>query len=348
MKRVPLPVRLADLEQIEAAYQVAGADQRLAIHDRLAFYALLHPAERVALGRRFPGELSDDPEAPEAPRSLRVAWDFRARELTIATLAYATALLEARQMDLVGEVGADEDVAILALTATGSVVALDRPDASGARRYLYKPGARPGQRGHRGAVTLETAVQLGSRVQLGRRRTTELLVLAAGPALPERDATVARAGSALFSPATDEAFPPDLDEAIRVDLVRYRVLVDAAGNAEGDARLEAQRRLRRLARELQVAIGGDPQAGFALDSAAAFETGSGARYEVLRGEGRVDLARYDDADPYDDARPRRFADAELDDQRLVIGAPLVVNHAGRPGERVLSAIFQVAAVTPRP
>lgn len=337
---LPFPVRLTDMEAVEASYRAASAERRLALHGELPFYELLEDGERIVLERRYPNELVEEPTTA-SPLGVRVAWDFRSRELVVAMLSYGDLVL-AGKLDLVGSVAADHDAAVLALTATGSVVELSSPDESGARAWVYRPSIR--QRGHRrqGTDPLTAPVKLGNRLQLGGLRTSELLVIAAGPGLPDPDGVAARHGSMLFSPDGDTLEDGAPDE-VRVAVTRYRVLVDAAGNASDEDRAELQERIIALAAQIQRTLA--PQGGIPLSDVGSLVTSSGSRYEVSVAEdGRVDLTRHAAGG---ERAVTQYADAEIKGQTVVKGAPLVIEHVPFAGRRVCSYIFRVAAITSR-
>lgn len=337
-----LPVRLTDMEAVEGAYRAATADARLELHAQLVFHDLLNDGERALLERRFPEELAGDPKHPEASFGCRAAWDFRARELVVAMLCYGDELLK-RQLDLVGAVEPARDVAVLALTATGSVVELGRPDGDGKRPWVYRPSAR--QRGkRRSGRDVIDAIRTGDRLQLGRVRTSETLALAAGPTLASTGEVALRRGALLFTPAEDTGAPELLADELRAKTTRYRVLVDAAGNAvsDGDRRDLGQRALR-LALEIQRELA--PEGGRRLVELAHFKSSSGSRYDVAVGSGgAVDVTRHA---ALGDGITTRYGGADIGAQTVVVGAPLVIEHEGDGQERVASFIHRVAALTGR-
>jgi len=335
---LPFPVRLADMEAAEARYRDASAEARLAMHAELAFYGLLEDGERIILERRFPNELAGEPTA-DAPLGVRVAWDFRCRELVVAMLCYGDLVL-AGKLDLVGAVVPQEPVEVLALTATGSMVELRRPDADGRRRWVYRPSARQDGRYREGNDVLAERVKLGNRMELGGLRTSEVLVLAAGEALPDPATIQERTGSLLFAPAKDTGASGPVPDGVRVAGTRYRVLVDAAGNASDAERPLIQKRIVALAAEIQAMLSAG--GGAALHEVAALVTSSGSRYEVeVTSDGRIDLTRHS---AHGQKVTLQYADAEARGQTVVKGAPLVIEHIAFAGNRVCSYIFRVAEI----
>lgn len=339
-KPVPLPVRLADMQDLEDRYQATAPDDRLAFHSSLPFHGLLDDGERFALERRFPHELAGDPTAGDASEATRVAWDLRARELIVCMLQFGDRVRAAR-MDLVRSVAADAELAVLAMTATGSVVELGRPMPGGARRYVYRASARPGGRREDGAVKLAEPIVLGNAVEVGDLRTSELLIVAAGPNLPPDDDFVP--GTMLFGPVEDE--PRRESDPIRLAMTRFRVLVDAAGNASKSLEPELLQVAAKQAIAIQQKI--EPDGGRALAAVKAFTTGNGSRYEVVVAGGGppdapppIDLVRH--AATGDTVH--WLYDVSIGDQRLVEGAPLVIFHTGRGSQSKVAFVFRVVSV----
>ena len=117
-------------------------------------------------------------------------------------LQYGQRALSAK-MELVRSVDPRDDVAVLAMTATGSFLELDRPDADGKRRFRYRSSARVHGTRQEGEVVLAEPVLLGNRFTHGELRTSELLIVAAGPARPAEDFSVP--GPLLFGPVEEAA-----------------------------------------------------------------------------------------------------------------------------------------------
>ncbi len=329
-KPAPLPVRLADMQEIEDRYRAASPDERMAMHRALPFYRLLTDEECFVLERRFPTELDGAPTDDDATEGVRVAWDLRARELVACMLQYGQRALSTK-MELVRSAAPTEDVAVLAMTATGSFLELDRPDADGKRRFRYRSSARVHGTRQDGEVVLAEPVLLGNRFTHGDLRTSELLIVAAGPALPAEDFSVP--GPLLYGPVEEAA----VASSMRVGMTRFRVLVDAAENATGDDRRALQERAAALARDLQALA--KPEGGLPLRALAWFVTGSDARYDVMQ-HGALDLVRHGD-----DHEPVSWLhDADIGEQSVTEGAPLVVFHAGARNVRKVAFIFRVAMV----
>jgi hypothetical protein len=334
----PLPVRLADMAAIEQRYLAASPDDRMAYHLGLGYYELLSDEERFALERRFPNELTGEPGSVDSTEGTRVAWDLRSRELIVCMLQFGERVLEAR-MDLVRQVAPAEDVAALAMTATGSFLELGRPLPDGSRSYTYRASARPGGgRRSDGMVRLEEPLLLGNAVWLDTRfRTSELLIIATGPTLPSGD-DVTPGRPKLFGPVEDED-KPQPDDPMRVGFTRFRVLVDAAQNAAEVARAELHERAAQVAQELQRRLA--DAGGYLLDELAAFTTSNGTRYEV-RQHGAMDVVRRG----ADDEALVWMSDADIGAQTVVAGAPLVIFYRGVHAARKVAFVFRVAAVEP--
>ena len=216
-------------------------------------------------------------------------------------------------------------------------------DGDGKRPWVYRPSAR--QRGkRRSGRDVIDRIKTGDRLQLGRVRTSETLAIAAGPALAPSDDVTLRKGVLLFTPEEDTGHSEPVTDELRVKATRYRVLVDAAGNATTDAdRAELQLRARALALEIQDALadGG----GRALADVAQFKTSSGSRYDVsVAGDGTIDVTRHA---AVGDGITTRYGDADIGEQKVVLGAPLVIEHDGAGGLRVKSFIYRVAALSGR-
>lgn len=335
--RPPLPVRLVDMQSLEARYEAAEPDDRMSFHVGLAFYSLLTDEERFALERRYPNELLGEPGQADATEGTRVTWDLRSRELIVCMLQYGDKLLQGH-LDLVRAVEPDEDAAIFAMTATGSFLEIERPAADGTRPYTYRGSARRNAELEDGVVKLREPVRLGNRVVLGDRRTSEILFLAAGPMLPPDDDSLP-GRQLLFGPIEDETRPQALDW-LRVGSTRFRVLVDALENTVGEARIELQDRLVLLAASLQKKAA--PEGGHRLTELAWFTTGSGARYDVMNFDS-LDLVRHG----ADDAEPVSWLhDAWIPEQQVVPGAPLVIFHAGVRNAKQVAFVFKVDEVGP--
>jgi hypothetical protein len=181
-------------------------------------------------------------------------------------------------------VGPADDVAVFAMTATGSFLELGRPLPDGSRHYLYHASARPDAVREEGTLTLTEPLLLGNRVWLGTRRTMELLILAAGPELPPYDETVP--GTQLHGPTEDVPELP-VSDALRVGMARFRVMVDTAENAVIPLRPSfpsARRRAGGRFSSARCAARGCPVGGRTT-------TGSGSRYEVEQ-LAPPDLVRY--------------------------------------------------------
>lgn len=328
MPQLPLPVRLHDMHEVESKYLAAAPDDRLALHQSGVFTALLDDGERFALERRFPDELSGDPLAASATDGTRAAWDLRARELVVCMLQFGDKVLTAR-MDLVGSVAPGADVAVLGLTATGSILELGRP-VEGERAFVYRASARPKGQRRDGKVRLADAVQLGNAVELGGRRTTELLAIATGQSLPPDDDFMP--GTLLYGP-TEDTPAPALDH-IRLAVTRFRVLVDAAGNASDALRPALITRATALAQEIQGWLGG----GYTLPAVRAFGVAGGTRYVVATSD-KVDLVRH----PPGGEAPQWIYDAYIGQQRIVLDAPLVLTHHGARQEKAVF-VFRVTSI----
>lgn len=337
-RAIPLPVRLADMEALEKRYLSASPDDRMIFHLGLTYFTLLSDEERFALERRFPNELMGEPRSVDSTEGTRVAWDLRSRELIVCMMQFGERVLKAR-MDMVRKVAPDEDVAVLAMTATGSFLELGRPLPDGSRPYTYRASARPGGgRRSDGMVRLKEPILLGNAVWLAERfRTSELLIVAAGPELPPDDG-VTPGRSKLYGPTEDEAKPIE-DDPVRVGLTRFRVLVDAAQNAAEETRTDLHELAADVARELQQRLGTD--GGYLLEELAAFTTGSGARYEVLQ-HGAMDVVRRG----ADGEALVWMSDANVGGQTVVIGAPLVIFYSGVHGAGKVAFVFRVAGVEP--
>ncbi|MFO0746291.1 MAG: hypothetical protein U1F43_11530 [Myxococcota bacterium] len=325
------------MEALEARYQATAPDDRLAFHATLAFYDLLTDGERFALERRFPHELAGEPQAAGASEATRVAWDLRSRELVVCMLQFGDRVLAAR-MDLVRSVAEQADLAVLAMTATGSFLELGKPMPGGVRRYVYRASARPGGRREDGAVKLTEPVVLGNALDVGPLRTTELLIVASGAALPADDDTTP--GTMLFGPTEDE--PQRAADPVRLAMTRFRVLVDAAGNASPTLAPERLARAASQAREVQQHVA--PDGGLALDKVAAVTTGNGSRYEVVVADGTLDLVRHSgDAVQW-------LYDVNIGEQLVTPGAPLVLfhmgRHRGRSEAKKVAFVFRVVSVEP--
>jgi len=176
--RQPFPVRLIDMEEVEARFVQASEAETASLHEGLPFYALLTVGEAAALERRFPDELADTPDGPKSSPALWRAWDKRARDLVGYMLKYGAAVL-AGQFDLVGRVGVDAPVEALALTASGSIIEIEIPGEDGLRTYRYTPSARAGGTVRAGRTRLEADVVSGNALSLDGRKTLEIIVLAA-------------------------------------------------------------------------------------------------------------------------------------------------------------------------
>ena len=335
IKHTPLPVRLADMQEAEDRYLKSSLDDRMGMHRALTFYQLLNDEERFVLERRFPNELDGQPDAPNAPDGVRVAWDLRSRELIVCMLQFGQKVLAAG-MDLVRTVQPDESLAIFAMTATGSFLEMGPPMSHGTRRYIYRASIRPGGRREDGAFKLEAPILLGNRVDLPTRRTSEIMIIAAGQHLPPDDDTLP--GSILYGPPEDEPAKQPNDP-MRVAMTRFRILVDAAENAEpGGLRAGFQKAAAEVAKDLQemaLAGGGHP-----LLKVKSFTTGSGARYELKRGPEGVDLVRHD----AEGKSTIWLQGADIADQRVVQGVPLVIFYEGSRGVKNVSFVFRVAKV----
>jgi len=329
-------VRLVDMADLEERYAAASPDERMAMHLGLAYYGLLDDDERFALERRYPNELSGAPDATDAAEGVRVVWDLRSRELTVCMLQFGERVLNAR-MDLVRAVEPGAPVAVLAMTATGSFLELEPPLPDGSRRYVYRASARPGARRSDGAVKLAEPVKLGNPVELETIRTSELLIVASGPELPEDDDTLP-GRMLLFGPVEDEPKPQGSDP-LRFGATRFRVLVDASQNATDGSRPILQQRAAELAAELQRNAA--PEGGYPLTALAWFTTGSGARYDVMQ-HGDLDLVRHG----ADGERVQWLHDPHIGAQRVVEGAPLVIFHSGARNLKKVAFVFRVALVGP--
>ncbi len=176
---LPFPVRLADMRAAEDRYSAATDDEKRALNGALTFYDLLTIGEKAALERRFPEDLTEEPTRPTAAPELRQLWDTHARNLVLRMLDFGNEVL-ARHMDLVGHVAPDGHGAVLALTSTGSVIELGPPDGDNARTYHYRPSPRADRGPSDGTVTLTEPVNLGDRMALDGKATSEVIVLAAG------------------------------------------------------------------------------------------------------------------------------------------------------------------------
>lgn len=176
---LPFPVRLADMRAAESRYSAATEDEKRAILDALTFYELLTIGERAALERRYPEELTEEPTRPGTPPELRQLWDSLARNLVLRMLQYGDEVL-ARHMDLVGHVSPTGHGAVLILTSTGSIIELGPPDSSNQRTYHYNPSPRADRGPSHGTVALTEPVDLGDRMMLDGKATSEVIVLAAG------------------------------------------------------------------------------------------------------------------------------------------------------------------------
>lgn len=336
--RLPLPVRLVDMRELEDRYRASPPDERMRMHERLAFYDLLNDEERFALERRFPHELEGDPTAADAPEGVRVSWDLRSRELIVCTLQFGERALAARDMDLVRRVEPTEDRAVFAMTATGSFLELGCPMADGTRCFVYRASARPGGHREEGTARLDEPILLGNRVTLGAIRTSELLIVAAGPELPPYDETIP--GTLLHGP-TDDAHE-GLSDPMRVGMTRFRVMIDTAENADEPLRPAFHEKAAALAAELQQRMA-RADGGLGLAQAAAFTTATGSRYEIEDLGNGFDLVRR----AHDGGSNQYFYEADIGDQRLVPGAPLVIFHKGAGGLRTVSYVFRLAGVEPR-
>jgi len=336
--------RLLDMEDAERAYRELPADARLAMHAVLPFYGLLSTAERAVLERRFRGELAHDPEDPGLPQNVRqatrVAWDFRSRELVLAMISYADEVIAAR-LDLGGRLDADADACALALTATGSIVEIRRPGADGARPFVYRPSARPGERVLRGRAALSEAVHLGDRIRLGDLVTSEVLVLATAKDLPEYNAPPRYA---LYGDAEGDAGADDEDGVSRLDALRFRVMAEALQRVEPDDLPAAEARLVAQAVVMQ-ATASQRRPALPMRRVSAFKTGWGLTYEVepgpsLSGERFILVGtRVDDPE-----RRIVLPGVDVGEQRVVVGAPLVLRGADGP----LAIIPEIAQVTALP
>lgn len=338
--RLPLPVRLLDMRDVETRYLAASPEERMTMHEDLAFFTLLNDEERFALERRFPHELAGDPLAPDSSDGVRVSWDLRSRELIVCMLQFGDRALATASMDLVRSVAPFEAVAIFAMTATGSFLELGYPLPDGSRHFVYRASARPGGHREEGTTTLDEPILLGNRVSLGNIRTSELLILAAGPELPPYDETVP--GTILHGP-TEDAAEGHTSDPMRVGMTRFRVLIDTAENAEEPLRPSFHERASALAAELQQHMA--PRGGgLTLAQATAFTTANGARYEIDDvGNNAFDLVRRTP----DGQSTQWFYEADIGEQRLVEGAPLVIFHKGAGGLRSVGYVFRLASVEPR-
>lgn len=176
---LPFPVRLADMRAVENRYEAVDDEGKRTLNRDLAFYDLLTIGERAAIERRYPEDLTIEPTSANASAELRQLWDTHARNLVVRLLAYGDEVL-ARHMDLVGHVAPDGHGAVLAITSTGSIIELGPPDTNNQRTYHYRPSPRPDRGPSSGTVTLTEPVQLGDRMHLGGKATSEVIVLAAG------------------------------------------------------------------------------------------------------------------------------------------------------------------------
>lgn len=335
-KHTPMPVRLSDMADLEERYLAATPDERMAQHVGLSFYGMLSEDERFVLERRFPNELTGAPDAPDAAEGVRVTWDLRSRELIVCMLQYGEKVLEAR-MDLVRVVAPDADVAVLAMTATGSFLELGRPAADGTRDYVYRASARPRAQRVDGKIKLVEPVRLGNPIELEGIRTSELLIVASGAELPPDDGTLP-GRQLLFGPVEDEPAPQSSDP-MKVGATRFRVLVDAAENATDGTRQAFQESAAILAGELQRAAA--PDGGYPLTALAWFTTGSGARYDVMQ-HGDMDLVRHGS-----EGEPVQWMhDASIPGQVVAEGAPLVIFHSGVRNAKKVAFVFRVAQVGP--
>jgi len=342
-KHMPLPVRLSDMADLEERYLAATPDERMEQHLALAYYSQLTEDERFVLERRFPNELASAPDAtdgPDATEGVRVTWDLRSRELIVCMLQYAERVLEAR-MDLVRVVEPLADVALLAMTATGSFLELDRPASDGSRAYVYRASARPQAQRVAGYIKLSKPVRLGNPVELESIRTSELLIVAAGPDLPPDDHSLP-GRQLLFGPVEDEPVPQSSDP-MKVGATRFRVLVDAAENAADELRQSFQESAMVLAADLQRAAAAHRAdgGGYPLTALAWFTTGSGARYDVMQ-HGDMDLVRHGS-----EGEPIQWLhDASIPEQMVAEGAPLVIFHTGLRSAKKVAFVFRVAQVGP--
>lgn len=325
------------MQEVEDRYRAASPEDRMAFHLGLVFYNLLTDEEHFALERRFPNELKGEPHKGGATEGTRVAWDLRSRELVVCMLQYGERVLAAG-MDLVRKVEPDEDVAVLAMTATGSFLELDRPGEDGTRDFVYRASVRPTHElRNDGNAKLEDAILLGNPVYIGDLRTSELLIVAAGPN-PAPDDDAIPGGALLFGPLED-ALLPHQDDVFRVGMTRFRVLIDMAENCEGSMRASLHEGAADLACELQwrVSDGG----GFMLEELKWFETGSGARYEVMQHDGLDLVRRVPDGSPV-----MWFVGARIGAQMVTVGAPLVVFYSGVRNVSQVAFMFRVKRLQP--
>jgi len=337
--RLPLPVRLVDMRDLENRYLAASPDERMTLHEQLAFHELLTDEERFALERRFPHELEGDPRAPDASEGVRVSWDLRSREIIVCMLQFGDRALATRNLDLVRSVAPTEDRAVFAMTATGSFLELGCPLPDGTRHFVYRASARPGGQREEGTAHLTEPVVLGNRVTLGDLRTSELLILASGPELPAYDETVP--GTMLHGPIED-THEASTNDPMRVGMTRFRVMIDTAENAVASLRPALHERAAALAADLQQRMA-PPGGGLTLAEAASFTTANGARLEVDDLGNAFDLVGRSP----DGQSTRWLYEAYIGDQRLVAGAPLVIFHRGESGQRGVACIFGLARVERR-
>jgi hypothetical protein len=240
-------------------------------------------------------------------------------------------------MDLVRQVEPDDDVAALAMTATGSFLELGRPNAEGMRRFVYRASVRPGGERDSGEVELDDKLLLGNPVFLGQRRTSELLIIAAGPNEPPDDDTIP-GGMLLFGPLEDELYPHK-DDLVRIGLTRFRVLIDMAENCTGPMRTMLHERASLLAAELQSQI--DGEGGYLLEELQWFETSSGSRYDVMQ-HGDMDLVRHG----ADGSAVLFFHLPDIGPQLVTAGAPLVVFYSGVRAAKQVAFMFRIAKMQP--
>jgi hypothetical protein len=306
-------VRLAAMRGIDNGYRAARSDEREAYHAALAYFSLLSDGERLALSRRFPGELAAPPSWLPGAEHTRAAWDTRCRELVLAMLAFGERVRSSR-MEFVRRVEVRDDSAVMVLTASGSTFELGRPAPDGTRHMTW----RGDRRGDETEAILSSPLEVERAARLGYDGSSDVILIARGEELP-----------AAPGPAADASDIAELR-------ARLREAVGALDRASGITRRAIQDKAVALACEIQNKVA--PYGGHQLHELAWFESGSGSRYEVMQHDG-LDLVR---------RAPEELAcvwmhDADIRSQTIVEGAPLIIFYSGPRAAHKVAFVFNIAA-----
>lgn len=317
--------RIAAMRELEGDFQSAGPRDQQRLHVAGAFYWLLSDLERAALARRFEDELGTLNPTQGSDERVRITWDRCSRILVREMLEFADAVDEVG-MVLVNEVGPHDDVAVMALTTSGSLLEIDRPKPDGTRYFSYLSRSS-GERSI-GEERLAGSLGAGLPARLGANRTSGLLLIATGPELPFTDEDEWEELS------QDEV---TVDDPIREGFATIREVAKASRNASGAFREALHDKATAVATLLQQVFA--PDGGYRLSELEWFETSNGSRYEVRQHE-TLDLIRC----ATDGGETIWMFDVDIGEQEVVEGAPLVFRYTDTGHERRIAFVFRVAAL----